>query len=105
MDVFTNHAFGGNPLAVFPEAAGLNAQQMQTITRELNLSETVFVLPPESPDFPVKFAQLRVKIKVSHCGLSGKLTRIAFHRQSLRMSFSACLWIFTDANSPASAEA
>jgi trans-2,3-dihydro-3-hydroxyanthranilate isomerase len=46
LDVFTNQSFAGNPLAVFPEAEGLNDEQMQQIAREMNLSETVFVLPP-----------------------------------------------------------
>jgi trans-2,3-dihydro-3-hydroxyanthranilate isomerase len=47
LDVFTDHAFGGNPLAVFPEAEGITDEQMQHIAREMNLSETVFVLPSE----------------------------------------------------------
>ena len=47
VDVFTEQAFGGNQLAVFPKAEGLTDQQMQTIARELNLSETTFVFPPE----------------------------------------------------------
>jgi trans-2,3-dihydro-3-hydroxyanthranilate isomerase len=46
-DVFTRERFGGNPLAVFPRAEGITAAQMQAIARELNLSETTFVLPPE----------------------------------------------------------
>jgi trans-2,3-dihydro-3-hydroxyanthranilate isomerase len=46
-DVFTGQRFGGNPLAVLPEARGLDAAAMQKIAREFNLSETVFVLPPE----------------------------------------------------------
>ena len=46
-DVFTNQPFGGNPVAVLPEADGLTTDQMQTLAREFNLSETVFVLPPE----------------------------------------------------------
>ncbi|MFK7803153.1 MAG: PhzF family phenazine biosynthesis protein, partial [Anaerolineae bacterium] len=46
-DVFTDQLFGGNPLAVFPEAAGLNDEQMQLIAREFNISETIFVFPPE----------------------------------------------------------
>jgi trans-2,3-dihydro-3-hydroxyanthranilate isomerase len=45
-DVFTATRFGGNPLAVLPDARGLTAAQMQSIAREFNLSETVFVLPP-----------------------------------------------------------
>jgi len=49
VDVFTNQRFGGNPLAVFPDARGLSDAQMQTIAGEFNLSETTFVLPPENP--------------------------------------------------------
>jgi trans-2,3-dihydro-3-hydroxyanthranilate isomerase len=47
LDVFTDRAFAGNPLAVYPEAEGLTDQQMQQIAREMNLSETVFVMPSE----------------------------------------------------------
>lgn len=47
LDVFTEKAFCGNPLAVFPEAEGLTDEEMQAIAREMNLSETVFVLPSE----------------------------------------------------------
>jgi trans-2,3-dihydro-3-hydroxyanthranilate isomerase len=47
-DVFTRDRFGGNPLAVLPDAAGLTAGQMQQIAREFNYSETTFVLPPEA---------------------------------------------------------
>lgn len=45
-DVFTSEMFGGNQLAVFPSAGGLDTRLMQAIARELNLSETVFVFPP-----------------------------------------------------------
>ncbi len=48
-DVFTALPFGGNPVAVFPEAQGLDDDQLQQIAREMNLSETVFVLPPTDP--------------------------------------------------------
>jgi len=44
-DVFSETRFGGNPLAVFPDAEGLTTEQMQLIAREFNLSETTFVLP------------------------------------------------------------
>ncbi len=44
-DVFTARAYGGNPLAVVPEAGGLDDAQMQAIAREFNLSETTFVTP------------------------------------------------------------
>ena len=46
-DVFTDRPFGGNPLAVFPDARGISGERMQQVARELNLSETVFVLPPD----------------------------------------------------------
>ncbi len=49
-DVFTQQTFGGNPLAVFPQAQGLSPQQMQKIAGEINYSETVFVLPPETAE-------------------------------------------------------
>src|SRR4051812_23713617 len=44
LDVFTKNAFTGNPLAVFPEADGIEEALMQKIAREMNLSETVFVV-------------------------------------------------------------
>ncbi len=46
VDVFTDRRFGGNPLAVFPDAQGLSDAQMQSLAAEFNLSETTFVLPP-----------------------------------------------------------
>jgi trans-2,3-dihydro-3-hydroxyanthranilate isomerase len=49
VDVFTNQRFGGNPLAVFPDARGLSARDMQALAAEMNLSETTFVLPPSDP--------------------------------------------------------
>jgi trans-2,3-dihydro-3-hydroxyanthranilate isomerase len=45
VDVFTETALEGNPLAVFPDASGIDDGTMQKIARELNLSETVFVVP------------------------------------------------------------
>ena len=52
-DVFTENVFGGNPVAVVPEASFLTDTEMQKIAREMNLSETVFVLPPTIP--PAQF--------------------------------------------------
>ncbi len=57
LDVFTNQPFGGNPLAVFPDATGLSADDMQSLAREMNLSETTFVLPSMQPN-----AHFRVRI-------------------------------------------
>jgi trans-2,3-dihydro-3-hydroxyanthranilate isomerase len=50
VDVFTETALEGNALAVFPDASGLDGGTMQKIARELNLSETTFVLPPSLAD-------------------------------------------------------
>jgi len=49
-DVFTDRRFGGNQLAIFPAAAGLSAQTMQQIAREIGFAETTFVTVAERPD-------------------------------------------------------
>jgi len=56
VDVFTERPFGGNPLAVFPDAEGLSAEEMQQLAKEMNLSESTFVLPSRAPgaDFKVR---------------------------------------------------
>lgn len=56
LDVFTDRLFGGNQLAVFLDGRGLAAHTMQSIAKEMNFSETTFVLPPERPgtDFRVR---------------------------------------------------
>lgn len=54
IDVFTRRPFEGNPLAVFPEAQGLSARQMQSIASEMNLSETTFVMDVEEDAYTVR---------------------------------------------------
>ncbi|HWW74105.1 MAG TPA: PhzF family phenazine biosynthesis protein [Pyrinomonadaceae bacterium] len=49
VDVFTDRAFGGNPLAVCTNGRGLSTETMQAVAKEFNLSETTFVLPPDDP--------------------------------------------------------
>jgi trans-2,3-dihydro-3-hydroxyanthranilate isomerase len=53
-DVFTDEPFGGNPVAVLPDAQGLVDEELQKIAREMNLSETVFVFPPTDPKASAK---------------------------------------------------
>ena len=53
-DVFTDRMFEGNQLAVFPDARGLSTAQMQTLTREMNFSESTFVLPAEAPGTDIR---------------------------------------------------
>jgi trans-2,3-dihydro-3-hydroxyanthranilate isomerase len=57
VDVFTDRQFGGNPLAVIPDATGLSPAQMQSIAAEFNLAETTFVLPPKDA---ANTAQVRI---------------------------------------------
>ena len=57
VDVFTDTAFGGNPLAVVFGAEALSTEAMQVIAREFNYSETTFVLPPKDP---ANTAQVRI---------------------------------------------
>jgi trans-2,3-dihydro-3-hydroxyanthranilate isomerase len=57
VDVFTDRAFGGNPLAVVLDGGGLSTAQMQAIASEFNYSETTFVLPPHDP---ANNAQVRI---------------------------------------------
>jgi trans-2,3-dihydro-3-hydroxyanthranilate isomerase len=57
VDVFTDRAFGGNPLAVVLDAGGLSTALMQAIASEFNYSETTFVLPPRDP---ANNAQVRI---------------------------------------------
>ena len=49
VDVFSDRAFGGNQLAVFPDADGIGDATMQQLAREFNFAETTFVLPPSEP--------------------------------------------------------
>src|ERR1700733_8447598 len=50
VDVFTTTPLQGNALAVFPDASGMDPATMQRVARELNLSETTFILPRDSQD-------------------------------------------------------
>ena len=54
LDVFTGEKFGGNQLAVLTDARGLAAAAMQAVAREMNFSETTFILPAERPDTDIR---------------------------------------------------
>jgi trans-2,3-dihydro-3-hydroxyanthranilate isomerase len=68
VDVFTDRKFGGNPLAVIPDAQGLTGEQMQSIAAEFNLAETTFVLPPKDPK---NTAQVRIFTPKSEMPFAG----------------------------------
>jgi trans-2,3-dihydro-3-hydroxyanthranilate isomerase len=68
VDVFTDRRFGGNPLAVFPDAEGLTARVMQKLAAEFNLSETVFVMPPQKANHT---ARLRIFNRTAEMDFAG----------------------------------
>jgi trans-2,3-dihydro-3-hydroxyanthranilate isomerase len=94
-DVFTDQPFGGNQLAVFPDARGIPEHRLLDVTREFNYSETTFVYPPENagntrrvriftPGGEVPFAghptvgTAHVLAAIGEIPLTGDTTRIVF---------------------------
>lgn len=69
LDVFTSRPFGGNPLALFPDARGLDGAAMQAVATEFNLSETVFFLPP--PVGSAAIATVRIFTPVNELPFAG----------------------------------
>lgn len=67
-DVFTDRLFGGNPLAVVLDAAGLGDAQMQSIAREFNYSETTFVLPPRDAAHTAQVRIYTPRVEVPFAG-------------------------------------
>jgi len=68
LDVFTDTRFGGNPLAVFPDARGLSDAEMQALAAEFNLSETTFVLPPDNPENTARVRIFTPKVEMPFAG-------------------------------------
>ena len=94
-DVFTDRPFGGNQLAVFPDARGIDDARMQAIAREFNFSETTFVLPPDdrrhtrrvrifTPGAEIPFAghptvgTAHVLAQIGDIPLAGETTKVVF---------------------------
>jgi trans-2,3-dihydro-3-hydroxyanthranilate isomerase len=68
VDVFTDRAFGGNPLAVVLDAGGLSTAQMQAIASEFNYSETTFVLPPQDAAHDAQVRIFTVRSEIPFAG-------------------------------------
>jgi trans-2,3-dihydro-3-hydroxyanthranilate isomerase len=68
VDVFTDRAFGGNPLAVVLDATGLSTAQMQAIASEFNYSETTFVLPPQDSGHDAQVRIFTVRSEIPFAG-------------------------------------
>src|SRR4026207_2247853 len=67
-DVFTDRRFGGNQLAVFPEAAGVSAAMMQQIAKEIGFAETTFVFSAETADTNIRMRIFTPAIEMPMAG-------------------------------------
>ena len=102
-DVFTNVAFGGNPVAVFPQAPDLSNREFQQIAREMNLSETVFVRPPTesnanfklrifTPTHEIPFAGHPV---LGTCYVLGMLRHLTIEEPITRVQYECNIGVFS----------
>jgi PhzF family phenazine biosynthesis protein len=87
VDAFTTEKFQGNPAGVVPDADGLSEDQMQVIARELNNSETAFVLSPDGPDHEVWVRFFTPTTEVPSCGHA---TIAAHYVRATEMSLPTC---------------
>ena len=94
LDVFTDRAFGGNPLGVFPDSLHLSTALMQRIAGEMNLSETVFLGPPESPQGTARVRIFTPRVEIPFAGhptvgtaiyLAGRMAPPRAHPGSIRL--------------------
>lgn len=90
-DVFTDRALAGNQLAVFTDARDLTSEEMQAIAREVNLSETVFCLPPNVADADVRIRIFTPSVELPFAGhptlgsafvLGGPLSKIVIQLET-----------------------
>ena len=79
LDVFTDRLFGGNPLAVFPDATGIPEAALLDITREFNYSETTFCYPPADPSHAARVRIFTPGAEVPFAGHPTVGTAIALH--------------------------
>ena len=97
LDVFTETPFAGNPLAVVQGADGLTTAQMQTIAREFNLSETIFVMAPRDP---AHTARVRIFFPTAEIPFAGHPTigcAILLAEQAHEGDFSATITLEEEA--------
>ena len=101
-DVFTNLPFGGNPVAVIPDAQGLTDQELQQIAREMNLSETVFVFPSTEEIATAKIRIFTPTQEIPFAGhpvigafyVLGKLNRLPLHEPVTRLVHECNIGLF-----------
>ncbi|MEW6245904.1 MAG: PhzF family phenazine biosynthesis protein [Nitrospirota bacterium] len=101
-DVFTDQPFGGNPVAVIPDVQGLTDRELQQIAREMNLSESVFVLPPTDQAAVAKIRIFTPTQEIPFAGhpvlgafyILGKLQRLAVREPVTRVLYECNLGLF-----------
>ena len=101
-DVFTSEPFGGNPLAVFPTVEDVTEREFQQIAREMNLSETVFVLPPTDPRAAAKVRIFTPSQEIPFAGhpilgtfyVLGALKRLALQEPITKIFYECHLGVF-----------
>ena len=101
-DVFTDMPFGGNPVAVVPDALGLSNEELQQIAREMNLSETVFVFPPTDSAAAVKIRIFTPTREIPFAGhpvlgtffVLGKLERLPLKEPVTRVCHECSIGVF-----------
>ncbi len=91
IDAFTNSKFKGNPAGVVLNAEGLSEAQMQLIARELNNSETAFLLPPDDDDCDGVIRYFTPTIEVPTCGHA---TIAAMYAKAMEEEIAPCLLYF-----------
>ncbi len=91
LDVFTDRAFGGNQLAVFPDASGIPESALLDITREFNYSETTFCYPPVDPRHTARVRIFTPGGEVPFAGHPTVGTAIALHARGPQAARDATL--------------
>jgi trans-2,3-dihydro-3-hydroxyanthranilate isomerase len=86
VDVFSSTPFGGNQLAVLPEAAGISTEGMQKIAREFNFGETTFVLPKKDPANTCRVRIFTPRTELDFAGAPSVGTACALVMKHVRLS-------------------
>lgn len=101
-DVFTDLPFGGNPVAVFPNSEDLTNLEFQQIAREMNLSETVFVMPPSEPEAIAKLRIFTPSQEIPFAGhpilgtfyILGRLNHFSLQEPITRIKYECNIGVF-----------
>jgi trans-2,3-dihydro-3-hydroxyanthranilate isomerase len=95
LDVFTQTPLAGNPLAIFPDGRGLSDEEMQALAREMNLSETTFILPRDLGTETREGKKVRIFTVEEELPFAGHPTlgtaRTYMHRNPIKRSLSKSL--------------